>query len=357
VKKLLVNLGVSLVIAGTLLWFVLGRMLSELDGDEGGVWGALWASFREVHPGLLALYAVSFVVVHVARTYRWVVQVRPLGERDTRKVFRIGLIGYAAIVIFPLRLGELVRPYLLSRESESITFGAAMGTAVTERVIDGLVITALLFVAVFWAPQGASSWVLGAGYISLAIFSSASFGLALFVWKRSWAIWLLHATVGRLRANVADALASMMEAFVVGLRSLGASGALWRFLLLTAVYWTVNAFGIWLLAVSFEIPVPLLAGFGLLAVLVVGIMVPAGVGFLGNFQLALSEGVRLYVPAGEHEVSTFAFSLTMNVLQLIIQIGVAVPLLTAAGLGIRGLMRLQVAARERGDVAAKDAVR
>ncbi len=342
-KKLVIQFVGALALAAGRLWGVVSSMVADSGVDDPV--GAIVDAVRGVPPGMLALYALSFVVVHVARILRWVVQVRPLGETDTRMVFRVCGIGYAAIVAFPFRIGEVVRPWLLARESDRVTFAEAMGTAVTERVVDGLLITSLLFLAVYTAPQEAAPLVRHAGEASLLVFGSASIGIALFAWRQDLARWLVRATIGRLHAGIADAILGLLDGFVSGLKSLASSGALWPFLALTVVYWSANAFGIWLLANAFGLGVPWFAGFGLLSVLVVGIMVPAGIGFLGNFQLFLGKGLELYLPAASVDIVGFAFALTMNLVQLVLQIGFAVPLLAASGIGVSGLIEAQQTAQ------------
>jgi uncharacterized protein (TIRG00374 family) len=335
--RLLAKLLLSIALGAALLYFVIVRMLP----DEREPFAAVWRSVRSVGVWGVVVYALSFALVHVARTLRWVAQVRPLGETDSRRVFRVALIGYAAIVAFPWRLGEAVRPLLLARQSEKVTFSQALGTAVTERILDGLLITGLLFVAILTAPIAASPLVRNAGWISFVVFASATVTLGLFAAAPRWSARFAEITVGRVLPGFARRVVAMVTGFLDGLRSLASAGALGAFVGWTVVYWGANALGIWWFAHVFGLDVPVWAGFGLLAVLVVGIMVPGGPGFFGAFQLFLTEGLRLYLPAEQVAVDAFAFALTMNVIQLVIQLAFAVPALSTSGLGVRGLVRLQ----------------
>ncbi len=344
--------------AAGLLWFVQSKMLSEVATEDVSGWELLVDAASSVPVGTLVLYALSFVLVHLIRTTRWVLQVKPLGETDLLKVFRVCMVGYAAIVLFPFRLGELVRPHLLARVSDKVTFSEAMGTAVVERVIDGLFITALLFVAVATAPLEVAPVIKHAGRLSLTVFVGASLGLALFMVARPVAEWLVNATFGRIdrltaalgkSTDIAGLLQGMIDGFLTGIRSLRASGALWTFLALTVAYWSVNALGIWILAVGFGLDIPMVAGFGLLAVLVVGIMTPAAPGFLGTFQFFITEGLKLYLPVAALGAVALAFALVMNVMQLVIQVGAAIPFFGGLDLRFVDLFRLQQEASQRGE--------
>jgi uncharacterized membrane protein YbhN (UPF0104 family) len=345
VGKLVLSVGLAVLFLG----IAARGIVAELDGGWSALGRELGRALGAVGWVDVGVYALLFLVVHAARVVRWVLQVQPLGETDRGMVLRVCVIGYAAIVLFPLRLGELVRPFLLARESRTVGFPAAMGTAVTERVLDGLVITGLLFAAVMTAPIEPAPVVVAAGWASATVFCSATVGLVLFVTQRSLAVRLLHATVGRVTAGGARRIESMMGAFIDGLRTLGSAGTLLPFVGWTVVYWGVNALGIWWLARGFGLDLPLHAGLGLLSVLVVGIMIPAGPGFLGNFQLFLGRGLELYLPPSEIQVQGLAFALTMNVVQLVLQVGVAVPFLAMTGMGVRRLLAVQ---REASEMAA-----
>jgi hypothetical protein len=227
-------------------------------------------------------------------------------------------------VLFPLRLGEFVRPLLLQRRA-GVPFSAGLGTAVVERVADGLIITLVLFLSVLAEPVSASEVVRSAGWVSLLVFVSATVGLSLFAWKRWLAERIVSETVGRLAPGLSRGLIGMMETFSVGVRSLYGGGRLGWFLLLTAVYWSANAFGMWWLARGFGFMLPWYAGWGLLGTLVVGLMIPTGPGFLGNFQYFVQEGLRLYLPGSSAGAAGLAMGLIQNGLQLLVQVLAAVP--------------------------------
>jgi uncharacterized protein (TIRG00374 family) len=301
-------------------------MADEVGGSEGisGLWRSTMASARAVEAHYLWIYVASFMVVHAARLGRWAVMVRGISDAPGGEVLQVGLVGFAAIVLFPLRLGEFVRPLLLQRRA-GVPFSAGLGTAVVERVADGLIITLVLFLSILAAPVAASEVVRSAGWVSLLVFVSATVGLTLFAWKRWLAERIVSETVGRLAPGLSRSLIGMMETFSVGVRSLYGGGRLGWFLLLTAVYWSANAFGMWWLARGFGFMLPWYAGWGLLGTLVVGLMIPTGPGFLGNFQYFVQEGLRLYLPGSSAGAAGLAMGLIQNGLQLLVQVLAAVP--------------------------------
>lgn len=325
-RQWVLRFAASLAIGGALLWLTLRSMAADSGDGLGiaGLWSATVASAKSVEGRFLWVYAASFVVVHAARLFRWVVMVRGISDAPVGEVVGAGLTGFAAIVLFPLRLGEFVRPFLLQRRC-GVPFSAGLGTAVVERVADGLVITLVLFVSILTAPGAASEVVRSAGWVSLAVFVSATVGLGLFAWRRSLAEALVRATAGRISGRLSDGLIGTMETFAAGVRSLHGGGRLLAFVSLTVVYWSANAVGMWWLAKGFGFDLPLYAGWGLLGTLVVGLMIPTGPGFLGNFQYFVQEGLRLYLPGSSAGAAGLAMGLIQNGLQLLVQVSAALP--------------------------------
>ncbi len=337
-RKLLLKLILSLAIAAFFLWLCIDHLVADATEEIGtSLWTALKQSASMVSVGDLVLYSVIFLGVHLARIYRWQYLVTPLGETDRKKIFRICAVGFTAIVVLPLRLGEMVRPYMLARESEHLTMSAALGTAVVERVIDGLLITGLLFVSIAtYSGTQPTAFATTAGLLAAAIFLGASCVLLLGSTKHDWTVKLLTATVGRFSTRLNELIIGLVDSFLDGVRVLRREHVLLRFLVVTLIYWGLNGIGIAVLARAFGFDLGLWQAYGVLAILVVGIMIPAGPGFFGNFQFFLGKGLLLFVAA--NQVAVLAFGLTLNVIQLVLQIGFGIPFFFASHIGIRRLL-------------------
>jgi len=333
----------SLGIAAFFLWLTIHSLIADAsDSLEEPFWTSLKVSLETVPIGTLALYSGLFLLVHVVRIYRWQYLITPLGEPDTRKIFRICSVGFSAIVIFPLRLGEMVRPYLLSRESR-VSMSAALGTAVVERVLDGLLITLLLFVALatYDGPY-ATGFVTGTASIAFAIFAGTLLVLLLAAARHDWTVRVMRATIGRLSTKMCEVILTLIDGFLDGVRVLRKENVLLRFFAITFFYWGVNGASIALLARGFGFDVTLWQGYGLLAMLVIGIMIPAGPGFFGNFQFFLQKGLLLYFGTAVDGGAVLAFGLTLNAIQFVIQVGFGVPFFLISHIGVRKLLEAGV---------------
>jgi uncharacterized protein (TIRG00374 family) len=360
VRRFFFQLTLSVAIGGFFIWIAVDQMVSDIQsraeqvtvaytvpvavddmmqeaasaagGD--GIWSVMVDAFKSLDWYFVVGYILIFLVIHVIRIVRWYLQLRPLGERDFTKVFRVGAVGLAAIIVMPLRLGEFVRPWLLARESK-IDFPAALGTSVVERVVDGLCVSLMLFFCLTRPGIEVSPFVTRAAWVCFSVFLSVLIAVALFAWQRQLAEKLVHVTIGKFSDSLAHNITDLFEGFIDGIASLRQGGALVPYFSLTLAYWLLNGFSVWFWATAFGFELPLIAGYGLVAILIVGIMVPAGPGFFGNFQLFLGAGLSLYLPPSQIGAVGFAMAVGLNLIQFLVQVLLAVPFYFATGVDFR----------------------
>ena len=121
-------------------------------------------------------YLVTLAAVHLLRATRWRHLLRPLSPVALPTVVGVAWLGFAAVLFLPLRLGEVARPYLMGRRSE-ISAWAAAGTVAAERVLDGLILSSILFVALTVnTPQTPLPDRVGELAIPVASVSRATYG-------------------------------------------------------------------------------------------------------------------------------------------------------------------------------------
>ena len=304
------------LIGGFFLWLV----ARDLPLD------AIGAYFAQADPGQLIAASAGFVVLygisHAARVMRWFELVRPI-EPDLKPwtVHKVCLVGLTAILLLPLRLGELVRPYLLAKHTP-VKASAALGTAVVERVMDGLAMTGLLFLTLAtYSGQGATTFATTTGIISACVFSGALVMCVLAYWRMSLAQRIIDATFGRLWQRLADKLSGLLRDFITGFRALGSAGAMARFLAATLAYWIANVLSMWVLATwGFGLDIGVWQMTTVLALLVIGIMVPGGPGMAGSFEFFMLRALALFVAVDDPNIAPTAgaFAALVHVLQLVV---------------------------------------
>jgi glycosyltransferase 2 family protein len=125
---------VGILISVVFLYFSLRGQ--ELDK----AWQALrTADYWWLIPGV----AVYFIGVLV-RTWRWHYLLRPLKKIPTLTMFPIVCIGYMGNNIYPARAGEVLRAAVL-KQREGVPISASLATVIIERIFDGVVMLAFVF--------------------------------------------------------------------------------------------------------------------------------------------------------------------------------------------------------------------
>jgi hypothetical protein len=289
----------SVVIAGSFVW-LLHKGALPLAPER--------ASFARMRWWTLGVYVAIYCAIAFIRGGRWSFLLAPIARVPLVRVLCVSFIGFAAIVLLPLRAGEAVRP-LLIREPGKLSGWAAAGTIAAERVLDGLVLSLLLLAGLALStPQSplpdhignlpiSPALVPRAAYGGLGLFATAFTVLGVFYARRAWARSMTERVVGAISPRLAGWLADRVEHVADGLRFLPSARVAVPFVAMTVVYWLLNALGTWLIAwgVGFD-------GFTLsqacvtTGVVALGIMVPSGPGFFGTYQFSFYAALAVYYP-------------------------------------------------------------
>jgi uncharacterized protein (TIRG00374 family) len=293
------KLAVSLLLGGGIAW-VLARGGLPLVPPT--------SAFAALRPWTVVAYVGSLAVVHFLRAVRWRHLLRPVGRASFRSVLAVSWIAFGAILLSPLRSGEIVRPYLITKRSNVRGWEAA-GTVGAERVIDGLVLSVMLFAGLQLAtalsplpdhvgnlPVPAAA-VPKAAYSALALFMAAFALMGTFFFARDFARKATFAVIGVVSRGLAERLAGIVERVADGLRFLPSPAHLVPFLAETIAYWIVNIAGVQLLAWGTGLEGMTLAQAAVaVGCLGFGILVPSGPGYFGAFQLSTYMALAMYFP-------------------------------------------------------------
>jgi len=254
--------------------------------------------------------------------------------------------GFLAIQMMPLRTGEVARPYLLDWYA-GVSKSALFGTIAIERVVDGLLVSLWLTIALVAVPAESSPYVWGLRLAPLSIFVAALALLVAFHRRPELVTRALRRALGLISGRLADFGAGVMERFHRGLGALPDMGCFWRFAGASALYWGINATAFWVLARGCGLPLPAAGAVAGMGVLAVGILLPAGPGYFGNFQMAVLVALTMYLGDGARTAGAAVFVFLLYVLQT----GLTIAFGAVGGLLLR---RREPARRGGGEPASPD---
>ncbi|HWE23685.1 MAG TPA: lysylphosphatidylglycerol synthase transmembrane domain-containing protein [Myxococcales bacterium] len=353
--KLTIRVLASLAVSGVLMW------LSLRNADLRAVGRAI----ASASPGRMAGYAAILVGIHLVRTIRWGILLEPLGHVGFKRLNSASAVGFMLLILLPFRLGEFARPLLIARpppgaRGAMLRRSGAFASIVVERIVDGLAIGVLGIVALRMLGTAATghyadfarhaSVLVALGFFALCVAVTLAFFL------RDRAVQLTSAIVKPVAPRLAHRLSSALDTFISALH-LGSGWKAFAFFALTALYWSLNGFGLWLLAPGFGFRLDALMIATILAVQVVGVMVPAGPGMIGTMQFFTQAGLSLFVPdafARGSDVAARAagFANTVWMFQFGVQVALGCIFMLLGHVSLRGLLLTRAPADQEGDVPA-----
>ncbi|MBI3184147.1 MAG: flippase-like domain-containing protein [Myxococcales bacterium] len=319
----------------------------------------MWESLRSASYLWLFPYLLILTGIHLCRTLRWGNLLSGIEKVPFRKLNEAAGIGFMLLIVLPLRLGEFARPFLVAQRSR-IRRSAAMTTVVLERIIDGIIIAALLRVLVIFVPEGlpgVERLTLGAN-IMFGVFGGGLAFLLFALWQRERAVALVRATAGRISARAADRVAEVVDTFVGAMRQLPRPGQVFRFFLFTAGYWVLNGWGMSLLANAFDctnagsavcepLHLTVFQGYVVLAMLVVGLMIPAAPGAAGTFQLFIVLALSVFQPSSVVYSSGVAYANVIWIVQILQQLTFGAVLALLSKQSLKDIFRKMGEERDR----------
>jgi uncharacterized protein (TIRG00374 family) len=287
----------------------------------------VWASLVEANHWLLAASLVPLIVFLFLRAFRWRVLFYPQTGLRIRNLFAVINIGYLLSNIFPARLGDVARAYLIG-DTEDVSRATAFSTVVAERVLDALCAVAGFFIILPFAPL--PDWMIRAGLIIGIAALVAVIIFVVLVRRREWTLRLLDRILRAVRwpdcqtmtgfwerlaartrlgflarlpwveREELEAMAgSLIDGFsgITTLRQ-GPSLLLWS----VAIWAVISAF-YWMVLLAFDPTQPSVAGLAVASVTALGMTVPASPGYIGVFEALTRETMVLFGMAPEVALS------------------------------------------------------
>jgi uncharacterized protein (TIRG00374 family) len=323
--KLAINITLSLLMLAASLWLVWPNEHSQtvLAAAVGRL------TFAGFAPTVVAVFALM-AVVQLARAYRWGYLLAPIGVRlGFARLMAVSSVGFMAILVVPARLGELVRPALI-RKKGHVSATAALGTVAVERIIDGLMVSVLVF-ATFMALRGPTSpgWMMPTAYIALGLFGVCLVGLVFALRWTDWTVrtFLKVTLITTFSPRLATKLDGKLRDLIRGFAVLTDPKNLAAFLAWTTVYWVANGLSCYVLARGMGLDVTMTGTFGMMGLVMVGITLPNSPGMIGQYQWLTALGVSLEL--GKDAVTdgsalygeVLAFAIFMHAVQVIWYVG------------------------------------
>ena len=252
---------------------------------------------------------------------------------DQWTLFKISAIGFMAIGVLPARLGEFVRPYLVKQQS-GVRMSATMATVVLERVFD--LLTLMLFLFVVLVKISLPPEIFKAGIVMLTLSLTVLTVLIVFGTKRDFSAQIIGKVLKFLPGRIGAPAARLADSFLEGLQLLpDVKKTLWV-LLLSLLNWLLIGLSNYVLFYAFGIHLSIYNAFAILAIVALGIMIPAAPGFIGTYHYACVLGLTTF---GIAKSQALSYAVALHFLQMSPAILVGLLLLPFQKLSFGGLVK------------------
>lgn len=251
--------------------------------------GDFWQQVRQAdYIWLLPGIGVYFLAVW-ARAWRWHFLLRPLKAVPTRTMFPIVAIGYMGNNIYPARAGEVLRAVILKRK-EGVAVSASLATIIVERIFDGVVMLAFIFVNLGELAEIGGGLVAGLSIQQIAFWGSLLFVGALLAFllaamfptaSQRFLSWVTARLVpARFRNRVLETGAR----FLGGLEALRSPFEVLMVFVSSLVIWLLETGKYWFVMHAFNFEVSFFALMLMNGVVNLATTIPSAPGYIGTFD-------------------------------------------------------------------------
>ncbi len=259
---------------------------------------SLVAALRQLDLRCLAAAIFFTFVSYWLRAVRWrflLLHERPL---PLSSLYPAVLIGYMANNLFPARLGEFIRAWVLAQR-EQLQAPAVFASLVIDRLFDGFSVMVMLAVVLLTLhlPPGmeqSASLLRAGGTTMLLFYAGVVLFLVLLKWRPVAALALLARLLKPFPASLAEKAIPLAGSFLGGLRFSYGGRDLLGILMSSLLIWISATLPIYLVLLGFGIHLPVAASFFIMVLLVFAVMVPAAPGYIGTYHLACYTGLAAF---------------------------------------------------------------
>ncbi|MDP8245119.1 MAG: lysylphosphatidylglycerol synthase transmembrane domain-containing protein [Candidatus Hinthialibacter antarcticus] len=325
-----------------LIAIIIGGVCLFLFARSVPNWGEVWSAILKANYGLLAIAVLLGLSTIYIRAWRW----RSfLGEPKVSswKLFLIGGVGFMANGVLPARMGELIRPFLVSRMTPH-KFAAALATIVVERVFDLLVILSLLAYSLWMFPlentaadgSAPAFSVNDLGQVGAGVLVILATAVAVMSYAPHWTIGIIRFFGKFLPHGLVDKLIQIVHSFEKGSSTFRRPRSFLYCTAISLLLWLVIAFSELLVIWAFGIThVDMNGALLFMSALCFAVMFPQAPGYLGPYQIVAA--MVLTHSFGVEPSTAGAIAITMWFTQVPPVIAMGLPCMAALNVSFHDL--------------------
>jgi len=250
-----------------------------------------------------------------ARAWRWHYLLLPVKLIPTSQLFPTVTIGYFGNNILPARAGELLRAIVLKKDEE-VAISASLATIIVERVFDGVVMLAFVFLnltelAGLTTTSGFIGDIRTLTLVGTGIFLGvlAIFLISAIFPEKSLAI--INSIIQRiLPKRFREKAQNLTERFLGGLAALRSPRGVLMIFLISVVIWLLETGKYWFVMHAFPFQVSFFTLMLMNGIVNLATTIPSAPGYVGTFD---APGIAVLQAYGIDKNIAAAYTLVLHV--------------------------------------------
>ena len=314
----LIKIAVSFLVTGGLLWWV----LKDINWQEFGT------EFGKVNYWTIIPAFIVVIIHYYIRAYRWKFLIKGGESVKLQTLFDAIMIGNFGTYILPLRAGEFMRPFMLSRNS-NISFSTGFGSVVIERFFD-LTFVLLSFGAILNFIEFSDPWIYQGAKALCVLAGGILFFITACVLAPKWITKFSGFFLDFLPQKVANIGKNFIADFVSAGDPLRDIKKLSMTIFMSLVVWL----SVYLIFYIFIFLIPsaqpsILFSVAIAVIVALAVAAPSAPGFIGVYQTACVAGFLLF---GYTKESGLVYALISHLMHYVLFIVYGLYLLNRDGL-------------------------
>jgi uncharacterized protein (TIRG00374 family) len=316
----------SVLVSGGFLYLAFRNVRLDELGD----------ALRHVDARWLCVAVAISLLIMVFRTSRWQLELRPLEHVPFGRLWLITAISYLAINVVPVRLGEVVRPWLLSRRS-GLSFAQVVGTVVVEKTVDSMVLLFYILTGLL-TISNLPAWV-REGAVIPAVAAIVLVALVLLLYWRGQD-FVQRRVLYFLPERFGNGLQRVLASVVQGMRIIPRPGLLLTVIAVSLALWFLPILSSYVMILAFDLHAPFSAALVVFIFIGFGTALPNVPAMIGPYQYACVLALGLF---GINEAYALAYGLVLNAVQFLSIVAQGLVALPLAGVSVADIRRAREA--------------
>lgn len=341
-KKTGLRLGIVLFLTFVFIYFFLRSV----------EWKEVWNYLTDVDSRFFVLIILLAPVHMVIRSIRWNYLLKH--EKKGVKFFNRfagNAVGFTVTLIFPGRIGEVVKPLYLAKK-EGMKKGFVLGTVVIERIFDiftmcfllGLfLLSKPLYSSVFQIEEDAYSHLYLWGIVGV-VFALVMLILALLLYFfREKTLSVFAFCLKPFPERITDRILNLLKEFMEGLKFFHSLGNLLMYTFLSFAVWIEIIFYYWVFFFAYNIRVPFFFMFPYVFLVMVGASIPTP-GMVGGFHYFSKLGLTSFFSIDPNQA--VSMTIVVHAVQVVLTCLIGYAILWKEGLSLFQVKKLSERIKE-----------